>query len=528
MSDVGFGVEALRRGMSRRELTNLLIGSGMSAAAAGTFAISASIAHAQTPRRGGRIKVAHSQSSTAETLDPARAMNSSDNVRLFMFYNGLTRFNEELSTELDLAEEITPSQRATIWNIKLRRDVRFHDGTPLTSADVVYSLRRHKDPAVGSGGRSLVTAIEEITATGPREVRIILSGPNYELPAILSIWHFLVVKDGATDFRTANGTGPYECQEFQPGGRTIAMRNSEYFRPGKPYLDEIEFFGITDESARVNALLAGNVQLINSVSQRSARRIVTAPNLSLFETKCGAYQDLVIRLDQAPGSNPDFVLAVKHLFNREQIARAVYRNFATVANDQPIGPTSPFYDPGLPQRPFDLDKAAFHLQRSGFGNQTFPIVISPAARNSEEIALLLQQSGREIGLNFQLQRVPAEGYWWNYYMKRPIFFSSVPPKATPDIAFTTFFQSRAPWNESAWRNERFDALLLEARAEADTGKRGQVYREMQSLIHDGSGVCIPVFASYLDAHDSDLKGLLPIAVGGMMADSFAEHVWLDQ
>lgn len=527
-ADPMFTGEALRRGVSRRKVTNLLIAASMSACARGTFAISAGTAQPQTPRRGGRIRVAHSQSSTAETLDPARAVNSSDNVRLFMFYNGLLRLDETLSPQLDLAEEITPSERATVWSIKLRRDVRFHDGSPLSSADVVYSLQRHKDLAVSSVGRSLVTAMEAITATGPHEVRIHLSGPNYDFPAILCIWYFVIIKDGTTDFRTANGTGPYKCQDFQPGGRTIAVRNNEYFRPGKPYLDEIQLLGITDESARVNALLAGNVQLINSVNQRSAQRITSASSVSLFETTGGAYQDLVIRLDQAPGSNPDFVLAVKHLFNREQIARAVYRNFAIIANDQPIGPTSPFYDPDLPQRPFDLDKARFHLKRSGFANKSLPIVVSPAAVNSEEMAQLLQRNGQQIGINFDLLRVPADGYWSNHYMKRPIFFSNVPPKSTPDISFTTFFQSRAPWNESAWRNERFDALLLEARAETDTGKRRDMYGEMQHLIHEGSGVCISVFASYLDAHVSNLKGLRPIPVGGMIADSFAEYVWLDQ
>ncbi|MCK1614621.1 hypothetical protein IVA77_00035 [Bradyrhizobium sp. 136] len=70
---------------------------------------------------------------------------------------------------------MAPSERATVWNIKLRRDVRFHDGPPLTSADVVYSLQRHKDPALGSAMRTLVAPMEEIAATDPHEVRIRLS-----------------------------------------------------------------------------------------------------------------------------------------------------------------------------------------------------------------------------------------------------------------------------------------------------------------------------------------------------------------
>lgn len=527
-SEVNEMKKALRRGASRRDVIQLLVAAGMPIAAAGTVTTLLETAHAQTPRRGGRIKVVTNQTATTDTVDPPKIVSLTDYSRCTMFYNGLTRLDDTLTPQLDLAEELAPSERATVWNIKLRRDVRFHDGSPLTSADVVYSLNRHKDPAVGSGVRALAEPLQEITAIGPHDVRIRLSGPNADLPVVFGMWQFLILKDGTTDFRTANGTGPYKCQEFRPGVRAIGVRNNEYFKPGKPYLDEIELFGVPDESARVNALLSGDVQFIASVNPRSAQRITSAPNITLFETKAGGYQSLGLRLDLAPGLNPDFVLAVKHMFNREQIRRVVHRNFAVIANDQPIDPTNRFYDPSLPQRPFDLDKARFHLQRSGYRNQTFPVVVSPVVPNSEEIAQLLQQTGRQIGLNLELQRVPADGFWSNHWMRHPIGFGNIGPKPGADLVFTLNFKSDAAWNESGWRNERFDSLLLEARAETDTNKRREMYGEMQRLVHEGSGVCIPAFASFLDAHVSNLKGLQPIPTGGMMGYNFAESIWLDQ
>ncbi|MCP3371783.1 ABC transporter substrate-binding protein [Bradyrhizobium cajani] len=520
--------EHFRRGASRREVISMLMAAGMSTAAAGAVTMSADTAYAQTPRRGGRIKVATNQSSTADTLDPAKPNTPNDSARHTMFYNGLVRFDSTLTPQLELAEEITPSDRATIWHIKLRQDVRFHDGSSLTAADVVYSLQRHKDPAVGSLGRSLAEPMQEISATGPREVRVRLSGPNADLPAVLGMSNFSIIKAGTTDFRSANGTGPYKCQEFQPGGRSIALRNDEYFKRGKPYLDEIELFGIPDESARVNALLSGDVHFIGAVGARTAQRIASAPNLALFETRGGGYLSFGIRLDQEPGSNPDFVLAVKHLLDREQIRRAVYRNYAVIANDQPIDPTNRFYDPSLPQRPFDLEKARFHLQRSGFANQTLPIVVSPAAGGSEEVAQFLQQAAARIGLNFNLQRVPADGYWSNHWMKHPLGFGRINPKPSADVLFSLGFKSDSPFNESGWRNERFDQLLLEARAETDTDRRREMYGEMQRLVHRGSGVCIPAFVTILDAHVSNLKGLSPIPIGGMMGYNFADSIWLDQ
>lgn len=523
------GADAMyfNKAVSRREAMTLIT-AGMSLAASSPVTIIAEPGHAKTPSRGGAIKIATAATSTAETLDPAKSLSHTDYSRTFMFYSGLTVLDEALTPQLNLAEEIASSERARVWNIKLRRDVRFHDGAPLSSADAVYSLQRHKDLSRGSQVRTLAMAMEEITATGPHELRIHLSGPNPELPAILGYWHFLIVKDGTKDFRIANGTGPYKCQEFQPGMRSMAVRNTEYFKPGRPYLDEIELFGIADELARVDALLSGDVQFISAIKLRSAHRITSAANLNLFETKSHGYPDLALRLDQTPGSNPDFVLAVKHMFNREQIRRVIYRNYADVANDQPIDSTNRFYDPSLPQRQFDLDKARFHLQRSGFANQTFPVVVSPAALNSEEMAQLLRRSSRQVGLNFNPQRVPADGYWSIYWMKHPIGFSNVHPKLSADLAFTLGFASNSPWNESAWRNERFDQLLLEARAESELNKRRELFAEMQRLVHDGSGVCIPVFASILDAHVRQLRGLTPIPTGGMMGYNFAESIWLQQ
>lgn len=521
--------DAFGRGASRRDVMRMLIAAGMSAAAASTVATFAESAHAQAPRRGGKVKIASGSSSTTDTLDPPKGVSAIDYYRHGMFYNGLTRLDSTLTPQLELAEEIASSERAMVWNIKLRRDVRFHDGSPLTSADVVYSLQRHKDPALRSGVRTLAEQIEEITATGPHEVRIRLNRSQADMPSLLGFQSFFaIIKDGTTEFRTANGTGPYRCQEFRPGERSIAVRNNEYFKPGKPYLDEIELFGIPDESARVNALLSGGVHAVANVSPLSAQRVQAAQNVSLFETKGGAYHDLDIRPELTPGSSPDFVLAVKYLLNRQQILRTIYRGFGTIANDQPVDPTNPFFDPSLPQRPFDLDKARFHLQRSGLAGQTFPIVVTPGVPPSEDIALSLQQTARQIGLNFTLQRVPADGYWTNQWMKHPIGFGSTSPKPTADMMFSLNFHSRAPWNASGFRNDRFDQLCAEARGELDTDKRREMYGEMQRLVHDNSGACIPVFASYLDAHVSNLKGLQPNPLGSLMGFNFADSIWLDQ
>jgi peptide/nickel transport system substrate-binding protein len=509
---------AERPDLSRREALGGLGG-------AGALSLLPELA-AAAPRRGGRIRVATISSSTADTLDPARGGLSTDYVRHFMVYSGLTQFTDGLTPRLALAEAIESSDRIR-WRVRLRKGVEFHNGSPLTSADVVYSLLRHKQPALGSKVKTIADQIVGVKAVGPHEVEIQLSGPNADLPAILATSHFLIVKDGARDFRMANGTGPYRCRAFNPGVRTIVSRNPNYWKPGAPYLDEIELIGIPDEVSRVNALLSGDVQLIQSINPRSTRRIAASQRHGMMETRSGLYTDLIMRQDRAPTGHPNFVLAMKHLFDRELIKKALYRGYATVANDQPIPPGHPYYLAGLPQRTHDPDRARFLLKQAGLLNLRLPVYASPAADGSVDMASILQEQAAQIGLRLAVNRVPSDGYWSNHWMKHPLTFGNTNPRPTADLIFSLFYKSDAAWNEAGWKNARFDQLLLAARAEADETRRKQIYGDMQTLVHDRGGVAIPVFISNLDAHIRRLKGLRPIPIGSMMGYAFAEYVWLE-
>ena len=330
----------------------MLAAAGMQAALAGSIASVASTAHAQTPRKGGRIKVAGSTAAVSDTLDPAKQSNGTDYVRGFMFYNGLTYLDGSLTPQPQLAEEFT-TQDAKTWVFKLRKGVTFHDGKSLTPQDVIFSLMRHKNPATASRAKPLADQIEEVAATGPNEVTIRLATPNADLPVILGTYHFHIVKDGTTDFNAGIGTGPYKVKEFKPGVRAVALRNDNYWKPNRPYLDEIEHVGIGDESARVNGLLAGDLDLVLSIDPRSVSRVTGSSQHAIFETKAGPYADLIMRRDSAPGNNADFVQGMKHLFNREQMIKSIMLGHGVVANDHPIHPSMRFHFKGLKQRPYD-------------------------------------------------------------------------------------------------------------------------------------------------------------------------------
>lgn len=517
---------AIRRGASRRELLKLLSAGGL-AVTAGTAVLGrATMALASTPTKGGSIRVAGATSSTADTLDPAKSSNSTDYSRICAFYNRLTFLDGTGAPQMELAESIE-SDDAKTWIVKLRPGVTFHDGKALTSADVVFSLNRHLDEGVGSKVNSIAKQMVEIKAVDPTTVQITLAAANADLPVILSLHHFMIVADGTTDFSKGNGTGPFMVENFTPGERSVGVRNPNYFKEGGPNIDSFEFFAISDVNARLNALVAGDVQIASALSGRSMRLLEASAGVEAVVAPSGNYTNMNMRLDMSPGDNLDFVTGMKYLINREAIQKSVLRGLADIGNDQPVPPRDRYRNQDLKAKAFDPEKAKHHFEKAGVLGQKIPVICSDAASESVDMATIIQQAGSEIGLNLDVQRVPADGYWSNYWLKAPIHFGNINPRPTPDILFSLLYTTDAKWNESQFKNEKFDGMLLEARGELDVEKRKSIYGDMQVMVAESAGTAIPAHLSSLDGKSEKIKGLEANPLGGMMGYAFAEYIWVD-
>lgn len=517
---------AIRRGATRRELLQMLLAGGVATAASGIMLGRATNAVAATPVAGGALKAAGWSSSTADTLDPAKASLSTDYVRCCAFYNRLTYIGEDGAPRMELAESIE-SKDAQVWTVKLRSGVTFHDGKPLTADDVVFSLKRHLDPAVGSKVAKIAKQMTGFKAVDKQTVEITLASPNGDLPTILGMHHFMIVADGTTDFSKANGTGAFVREVFEPGVRSVGLKNKNYWKPSGPNIDSFEFFAISEDNARINALLSGDIHLAAAVNPRSVRLIDGKEGFVLSKTTAGNYTNLNVRMDMAPGDKKGFVEGMKYLINREQIQKSALRGFAEIGNDQPVSPANFYHNADLKPKAFDPEKAKFHFEKAGLLGQSIPVIASDAANSAIDMAMIVQAAGAEIGMTFDVQRVPSDGYWDNYWLKAPIHFGNINPRPTPDILFSLLYASDAPWNESQYKSEKFDRMLLEARGSLDQAKRREIYNEMQVMVSEEAGTIIPAYLTNVDAISAKLKGLEPNPLGGMMGYSFAEYVWLE-
>jgi peptide/nickel transport system substrate-binding protein len=517
---------AIRRGATRRELLQMLLAGGVATAAGGIVLGRATKAVAATPVSGGALKAAGWSSSTADTLDPAKASLSTDYVRCCAFYNRLTYIQSDGTPRMELAESVE-SKNAKVWTIRLRSGVTFHDGKPLTAEDVVFSMKRHLDPAVGSKVAKIAKQMTGFKAVDKLTVEITLESPNADLPMILGMHHFMIVADGTTDFSKGNGTGAFVREVFEPGVRSVGLKNKNYWKPNQPNVDSFEFFAIAEDNARVNALLAGDIHLAAAINPRSVRLVDGKEGVFLSKTTSGNYTNLNIRLDMAPGDKQGFVEGMKHLVNREQIQKSALRGLAEIGNDQPISPSNFYHNADLKPKAFDPEKAKFFFDKAGLLGQSIPVIASDAANSAIDMAMIVQAAGAEIGMKFDVQRVPSDGYWDNYWLKAPIHFGNINPRPTPDILFSLLYASDAPWNESQYKSEKFDRMLLEARGSLDEAKRREIYNEMQVMVSEEAGTIIPAYLSNVDAVSSKIKGLETNPLGGMMGYSFPEYIWLE-
>lgn len=482
--------------------------------------------NAAVPRTGGHVRAASTTGSLNDTLDPARQSMATDYMRGNMFYDGLVALDKTLTPRPALAERIESTDFRT-WHLQLRKGVYFHDGGPLTSADVVYSILRHKDPAVGSQVHYQAMAMRTVRAEGPLSVVIELDAANVTFPSILGLTNFAIVRDGTTQFDKANGTGPFVCAAFQPGVRSLALRNTNFWQPDGVWVDSLELMSISDDMARHNALLSGDVDIIAAVDPRLVA-LLRRRGLGVMESPTGTYTDLAIRQDIGPGRNADFIRGMKLLFNREQMRESIYLGFCRIGNDQPLPPEHRDFNTHLPQTQYDPDQARFLFRRSGFLNQPLPpLICSPPAIGSVEMAVLLQNDARRIGLQLDVRRMPADGYWSQSWMRFPLGFGNVNPRPSADMTFALSFASAAPWNESHWRNPQFDQLLALSRSEPDEVKRRALYDDMQTLIHTDAGIVIPTFITSLDGYHTRIRGMHPHQGGQLMGYNFARHIWVD-
>ncbi len=516
---------SVKGGYTRRDALKVMAATGVSMTAAYNLLASGREAVASTPKQGGMVRAAVSVHGPGDTLDPNLFTSAIDYTRARAHYNALCQLDENLSAQPELAESWSPSADAKEWTFNLRKDVHFHDGSPLTAEDALWSMNRHIAEGSTSVVKDIFSFVDRWEKVGPHQIKAVLNTPNSDLPTLLGgVYQMKVIKDGTEG--DGNGTGPFIMQDFQPGVRSLSTRNEDYWRAPAP-LDAVEIFAITDAVARANAVIAGDVHMISDVEPRSIRQIDESKDAEMISIPAGAWNGICALKTSEPGSNGDFVKGLQYIQDRERIVNRILKGHGSVGNDQPINPAyGADYCHELPIREFDPDKAKWHLDKSGY--TTAECYVAPVGSGIEETCLLMQTNLAKIGFDLKIKKVPNDGYWGSVWRVEPLNVTSWNMRPTVNSMLALAFAPGAAWNDTYWDNERMGELLKLSLAELDPDRRHQMYCEMQTLVHNESGMVIPMHLNVLDAIRTNVRGVPKTPLGNLGSSDFPEWVWLDE
>lgn len=504
------------------------LAAGFGLAAAGGPLLAAAGAMAQTPRRGGIARVATEISGANATVDPIRLLTNTDIARGFQLYNGLVRMDENLTLQPSLAVSWEPTKDdGTEWVFKLRPGVTFHNGKTLTADDVVWNMQRHLGPKSESRARGLMSGVREVVAEDKTTVRFILSSPNVEFPDLLTLPGLVIAPEGHEDFLNPVGTGPFRMKDFTPGSGSSFLRNENYWNAEQVYLDGIELIGVPDPANRLNAVLSGDLHFAMTADVTALPLLDRSDVAEKLYARAGQCAGIIMQCGQAPTDSFDVRMAMKYLQDRQFVLKNVYKDFAQVANDHPVSPTDPMYAADIPIRPYDLDRAKFHLKKAGLETLSVDVYVAPGiGPGVPEQALTLQQTAAPAGVTVNVKRVPGEGYWGTTWRKHPFTAWHINMRARSDHLWSYILKSDAALNTTDYRDPRIDDLLRAARAEFDVKKRKQHWHDMQLIVHEQAGYLMPCFPDYLHAKATALQGVRAHPAGGTSDFLNGEGWWL--
>ena len=513
--------------ISRREFLTRMSALGISAAALPT--IMSTNAVAATPKKGGKITLGVEAAQAKDSLDPTKYFSTANILMGYSVYDSLVNRGPDLKPTPWLAESWEVGSDASEWIFKLRNDVEWHDGKPFTADDVIYSCSRHMREGTESPAKGYMSQIAEMKKDGDHVVTFKLTAPNADFPIVLSDTRVQISQNGYEDFTDSTvGTGPFKVKEWKSGSRYLFERNDNYWGSDGPWVDEMEVIGIGEITARVNALLAGDINVMLELDPKAVSLIERNSKVDLLRSPSGAFVNLAMMMDREPTNNADFRLAMKHAINREQIVNNVFKGYGSVGNDHPISPTDPYFCADIPQRTYDPDKARFHIKKAGLENTPIDIYGSDVPGAGALAACqVVQQSAAAAGIDLNLINPPADTYWSAVWIQKPMVASGWDMRPVPDLMFSIAFKGDSDWNETKYVDERFDKLLLEARSTVDFDKRKAMYCEMQNMVHDDGGHVTLAFRDILDAKANNVHGINTHPSGPLGFYQFARTVWID-
>jgi peptide/nickel transport system substrate-binding protein len=477
-------------------------------------------------KRGGDLKIGLSGGNGEDTLDPHFGETFIDSARAQALYQPLLQMNGQAGIELVLAESITPTT-ASEWIIKLRPDITFHSGKPLTADDVIYTFRRITGntggtpfPGVGALGPM---DLGNLKAVDSLTVKVPFTKPYSSFLEQLQYWYFLyIVPDGFNPAKQLpNGTGPFVYQSYTPNQRSVFNRNKNFWQSGLPYVDSLTVIDFPDTTSLQDALSTGAIHAATGFDGPQLSALSTVSGVTALPSHAGSFTPFTMRVDQPPFNDVRVRQAMRLLVDRPQLIDSALDGYGVVASDV-YSPYDPDFNSAL-HREQDIPQAKALLKAAGHDNFTVTLTTSAASTGMVAMATVLKEQALAAGVTINLSNVAVSTFYGKNYLQWGFsqdFYSYSPYLQQ----VSTCMLPSSPFNETHTNSSVLNNLYQQANNTLNTSVQKEIEFEMQNFDFNEGGYIIPAYLDTLDAYSNKITGYTT-AASGVPLSNFGFQDW---
>jgi peptide/nickel transport system substrate-binding protein len=467
-----------------------------------------STASSAASKPGGNLRVGATGGGAKDTIDAHNAIADPDIVRISALYEPLAAPTADFKgTQMVLAESIEPvSGNAALWDIRLRPGVEFTNGKTVTADDVIFSINRiinPKNPGTGAASIGYINAkgMKKMDST---TVRVPLQFPNAGFVDDLGQYFNNIIP---TDYDPKNpvGTAAWKYQSFTPGQQSVFVKNPNYWGTGRPFADQLTIIDFTDDTARINALLSGQIDIADTVPTEQIPQLQGNGNTVVIDNPAGGWLPITMRVDQAPFNDVRVRQAFRLIVNRPQMVEQVLSGHGEIGNDL-YGRFDPAYNSSLPQRQQDIEQAKSLLKAAGREGLAVTLVTGSILAGVPEESQVFAQQASAAGVNVSLNKVDTGTFYGPNYLKWTFAMDFWGPRRyLSQVAQGSLPNS--PFNETHWNDPQFKSLISQARAAVDPTKRTELIHAAQAIEYNSGGYIIAFFPNFTAAASSKVAGI---------------------
>ena len=438
-------------------------------------------AMAQKPVPGGTLTI--SLAAEPSGLDPTT--NPSAAIKRVVHYNlleGLLKVDRNGRVVPALAKSYSISKDGKEYTFVLHSGIKFHDGSPCTAEDVKFSLERLLDPKTAAPYRMYYESIESIQAVDPTTVKFKMKKVDSNFLFNMARGDAVIVSKQSVDrLKSAPvGTGPFKFAEWKRGDSVTMIKYPEYYRKGIPYLDKVTFRFISDPSAQLAALRAGDVDVIAyDLAPENAPALEKDARFKVLKGNTTTDVIMAMNHSRKPFNDPKVRQAITLAIDRKAVIQGAVAGYGT-----PIGshmdPTNPYYVDVSRLYPYNPEKARQLLAEAGYPTGFGAVLKLPepyayARRSGEVIADQLSK----VGIKLIIEVIPM-GQWVDRVFKNAEYDLTVMGHAEP---FDIEIYGRSNYY-FRYNNPKFQELLKKAEAEMNEPARKKIYEQAQRTLAD--------------------------------------------